>query len=282
VLTSTTPLGLIAAQQTNSSEPAFDVVSIRLNKKPEAPFSVTLRPDGGITITNAPVQVLLQAAWPSGTRGELVGMPDWTRTSSASFDVIATAMSGRSTPTAEQRRTMMRAMLVDRFKLVWHTEMREVPAYDLVLAREDGALGPGLRKSTRDCHGLEKKRLAAIESARAEGKEVPPDLRRPSCLLTTVGNRQEGDFPIENLAELLRSFAGRVIVDKTGLQGTYFLSFMPFEAANPAASVENPSTTPGESSVFTAVQEQFGLKLVPSRTLSPFIVIDRLEPPSEN
>ena len=269
---------LIAANQTISPEPAFDLVSIRLNTNREAPFRTSVRPDGGVTITNAPVQVLLQMAWPSETRGDLFGMPPWA--AAAGFDVVATAIPGRGTPTAEQRRAMMHAMLVDRFKLLWHTEMREAPAYDLVIAREDGKLGPGLKKSTRDCHGLEQARRAAIESARAEGKDIPPEMARPSCLLQAVGNRGEGDIPIEFLARLLRTFGGRMVVDKTGLQGTYTVSF---EAAAAPVPVESTAATPGEPvSVFTAVQEQLGLKLVSSRTLSPAIVIDRLEPPTEN
>ena len=111
---------------------------------------------------------------------------------------------------------MARNLLADRFKLVVHTEMRETPVYALVLARSDGRLGPQLRRSTVDC--------AALLAGFKEKKETPPNTinGRPSCgtqirqgiMMTTATTM--ADF-VRNLAPM----AGRPIVDRSGLTGTF-------------------------------------------------------------
>src|SRR6185369_232153 len=90
---------------------------------------------------------------------DMAGLPDWDR--NERFDVSATSSLARAT--AEDRAAMLRAMLTDRFKLAVHVEKRRQPAYDLVLARKDGRLGPGLKPIDADCAKIREERTAAAE-----------------------------------------------------------------------------------------------------------------------
>jgi uncharacterized protein (TIGR03435 family) len=183
---------------------------------------------------------------------------------------------------------MLRAMLADRFKLAVHVEKREQPVYDLVLARSDARLGPGITPTEIDCAARIAAERAAAEDARDAG--TPPRAREgsdrnapaPRCTLRVVGDRLEGDTTIANLTMMLRTFTGREVMDKTGLTGFYrvtmnFDSIAARRGADPAA--QRPDAPP---SIFTALQEQLGMKLQSSRAEVGRLVIDRIERPSKD
>jgi uncharacterized protein (TIGR03435 family) len=267
-----------------AAPPTFDVVSIkRAPENPSGPVTigVTDRPDGGLTATRVLVTTLIGRAY----RLEVAGAPDWV--TNEPFDVIATA--DRKGATGEERSAMLKAMLADRFKLLAHVEEREYATYDLVLAREDGRLGPGLKRIDTDCAAVIAERAAARTAALAAGLP-PPDVPRPgptgplpACFLRNYAGRVDGQVVLDNLAAML-NFATRPlqVVNKTGLSGSYEIA-MEFD---PTPVQSGPALTPPSAgdkpSVFTALQEQLGLKLVPSRTLRPTLVVDRLERPTEN
>lgn len=276
--------------------PTFDVVSIRRNTQ-TGPFSrplnpsIRMRPDGGITMTSMPVGAIINRAYPSASPRPLVGLPGWA--TSERYDVAAT--STLPSATAEQHQAMLRAMLADRFQLQTHTERRTEDAFDLVLARADGRLGSGMTKIDADCDALMAARAAALEAARDSGEPPPrPDLAAPpdSCTVRMIGtpprgsngirgNVLEGETTMTYLAQMLRLPAGRIVVDKTGLTGSYRVS-MTFDmmALRQPPSVEpSPDAPP---SVLTALPEQLGLKLQPSRAEGEVLVVDRIERPSEN
>jgi uncharacterized protein (TIGR03435 family) len=183
---------------------------------------------------------------------------------------------------------MMKALLADRFKLAVHVEQREQPVYDLVLARSDGRLGPGIKPSEADCIARAAAQRAVAEAARAAGTLPPPPPRPdftagvPPCTMFMTGPRMEGDATMEALARLLRGATGRMVVDKTGLTGSYRL-VMEYDRL---AAIRGPDAAPTAGSpppsVFTAVQDQLGLKLEPSKALLDTLIIDRLERPTEN
>ena len=145
--------------------PAFDVVSITQSKTTTLGSTVTQRPDGGITMVNVPVVAFIARAYPPAAPIDMVGLPGWAR--SERYDVSAT--SSLSNPTSDERSAMLRAMLADRFKLAVHFEKREQPAFDLVLARSDGRLGPGIKPLAMDCE-----RIAAERAAGAARNAAPP------------------------------------------------------------------------------------------------------------
>jgi uncharacterized protein (TIGR03435 family) len=183
----------------------------------------------------------------------------------------------------------MRAMLADRFKLVVHFENREQPVYDLILARPDKRLGPAIKPSDVDCVARDAAERAAREAAMAAGQAlspptVPPfdpSASTPPCTRRRLGTGWEGDFTMAALAQLLRADAGRRVIDKTGLSGSYRLSFT-FERSASGRGPDVAAAPDALPTVFTAVQEQLGLKLESSRASRETLIIDRLERPTEN
>jgi uncharacterized protein (TIGR03435 family) len=281
-------LGLLLAGATSNvfsqtpapAGPIFDVVSIKRNTTNTFGSNGSRqRPDGGFTLVNLPVITLIGRAYPVGVPADYVGLPAWA--TSDRYDVIAT--SSLTNPTQEQRAAMMQAMLAERFKLLVHVESREQPVFNLVLARTDGRLGPGIKSSEYDCAALQAAQRAAAEAAAAAGIPLPPTRIDPSaprpCVPFMSGDRMEGDMTPATLANFLRPAAGRFVVDKTGLTGSYRLT-LTFDRM---AGIRGPSTDPSAApSVFTAVQEQLGLRLESSRAMRETLVIDRLERPTEN
>jgi len=249
-----------APATTTAPRQAFTVVSVRRNMTNDVGSNIMDRADGGFTMLNVPVSALIARAYPPAVPLDMVGLPRWATTDR--YDVSTT--SSIASPTADQRRDMLRTLLADRFKLVAHTDRREQPAYDLVLARTDRRLGPGLTAATVDC----EEKTAVTAPSR--------------CRLVEGSNRVEGDTTIAWLASFLRTAAGRPVVDKTGLKGSYHVTIAYDRAAPPPGSGAAPPSFSAVPSIFTAVQEQLGMKLESSRAFEELLVIDRLERPSEN
>jgi uncharacterized protein (TIGR03435 family) len=146
---------------------------------------------------------------------------------------------------------MLRHLLEERFSLRAHQDTREVDVYDLVIAKEN-VLGAGIRPSTVDCKAL---------AASGKGR----------CGWSASGFRHTGTAqPIQALIVQLFNSVDRRIVDRTGLKG-------PFDWELQLASDPDDPSAP---SVFTALQEQLGLKLVPNRGTIDVVVIDDIEPPT--
>jgi uncharacterized protein (TIGR03435 family) len=286
--------------QTSPAGPIFDVVSI----KPSAPFqpggfrgpTFNERPDGGFTMTHVAVPLLLMRAYPipGAVPGDIVGLPEWT--TKELFDISATSTLTRAT--LEDRISMLRAMLADRFKLTAHIEQRPQQVFELVLARGDRRLGKGLTPIEADCAAQVAARRVADEAARNEGR--PPSLPRfdpnappPPCTLRSVAprpapgsstppaNHLEGETAMADLALLLRVSVGRAVVDKTGLGGSYRVA-MDYDMFGSRRGPDVATSPDGPPSVFTALQEQLGLKLQPATAIRDTLIIDRLERPSEN
>jgi uncharacterized protein (TIGR03435 family) len=178
---------------------------------------------------------------------------------------------------------MLRVMLAERFKLSAHVENKDQPVYDLELARDDRRLGPNVTLTEIDCEAqLEAERAAAAAQntppPAASDRNGPP----PRCRLRVVDGRLEGDTTMAGLATALRPFAGRRVFDKTSLAGFYRVT-MTFDLA---AVVRGPDTggpmASGAPSLFTAIQEDLGLRLKPAREAVATVVIDHIERPTAN
>jgi uncharacterized protein (TIGR03435 family) len=268
-------------------EPRFEVVSIKRNMSNALGSNGSSeRPDGGFTLLNIPLMTLIgRAQFPPIAPIDMAGLPEWAQRDR--YDVSATSPLGRPA-TPEERAAMLRAMLAERAKLITHVEKREMSVYDLVLARSDGRLGPGIKPSEMDCVAKAAADRAAAEAALAAGtppRPAIPDMNAPPpvCGPIRVTNGMEGDTTMENLARLLRGVggAGRPVVDKTGLTGSYRIK-LEFDRS---AGQTGPSISPSAAAlptVFTALQEQAGLKLESSKAEREVLVIDRLERPTEN
>lgn len=281
--------------QTKPVSPSFDVVSIKRNVVDRAgglPVnpSTIQRPDGGFTMTRVPVAVLISRAYPPNPPADMVDLPEWALREF--YDVSATSPLSKATP--DDRIAMLRQMLVDRFKLSVHFEKREQSVFDLRVARIDGTLGPNIKPVDADCDAKLAADRAAAEAALQAGTPAPrpqfPDLNSPPppCTLRSLGGRDpsagvrlEGETSMANLASFLRAPTGRVVVDKTGLKGSYSVS-MRFDRMFPIAGPDLVAPADGPASIFTAIREDLGLKLESSRAERDTLVIDRLERPTEN
>jgi uncharacterized protein (TIGR03435 family) len=176
---------------------------------------------------------------------------------------------------------MLQTLLAERFQLTVRRERRDMPTYELVLARSDGRLGPWLQQSATDCEA----HFAAIK--RGEATLRPPgqeDIATP-CMMTSSNGPawrsiRGGTRSLSQLADALSSPAtmiDRVVVDRTGLSSTYDFRLQ-FSTSVEPATINGNEFLP----VFTALQEQLGLKLQPARGPIEVLAIERVERPSEN
>jgi len=215
-----------------------------------------------------------------GIRDQGLGIrPGWLN--ERRFDIEARA---GGTPTPDQYRAMVRRLLVDRFTLKSHVEARPVEVYSLVVARSDGRLGPRLRPASSECLAELDAEQVRIKNATGPVTFSSGDARPCKGGLGDSRNglfRMAGGATLESIAFGLEVFMDKRVVDRTGLQGIheYELEF-DYGATRSIASAASDDRAGG--SVFTAVQEQLGLKLERRRETTDVLVIDSLELPSEN
>jgi uncharacterized protein (TIGR03435 family) len=259
---------LLRAQSSQAAQkPSFEVASIKRNVAIDAERGGGFEPGGRFLMTNVDVRTLVRMAFRSGPvlfPSQIIGGPDWT--GNERYDVAAKVGSelAEKTPAelGQVQPLLLQSLLEDRVKLKVHRETRNLQRYALVVARKDGALGPQLRRSSANC-GADFSRCATVA--------------RP-------GMYTSGGTPIGSLSNYLAgSVLQQVVVDHTGLEGRFeiHLEWLPDQmtqqaAADPAvASIDKPS-------IFTALQEQLGLRLESERGPVDVIVIDHVERPTEN
>lgn len=258
--------------------PAFDVTSIKPNTSGDNRIRMIPGPNGGWQAINATLGFLVRIVFQLEDK-QLVGGPPWLFT--YRFDVTGTGTApGRDGPLQEKVKTL----LVDRFQLVMHVEKRELQGYQLVMARKDGALGDKLTASASDCSG----EAAPAPAGRGHPSQpLGPD-DRPKCgFMTGPGRLLMGGQTISMFAQSLSRLVGGVVVDKTNLPGAYdaTLTYTPDPGINPAgrdvpAGVSAAPALTDAPSIFTALQEQLGLKLESTKTPAEVVVIDKAEKPA--
>jgi uncharacterized protein (TIGR03435 family) len=239
------------------ADPVFEVATI----KPSEPNDPT---DGFHTrgrhvfIENQTVNKLIAFAY--GMYGkQIAGGPAWLGTDRFDIDGVPDA---EGTPSLKQEQGMVKRLLAERFKLTFHQEKRELSVYAITV----GKSGPKLAKSVGDLIGMPS------QDADQHGTEL--DMR--------FKNMSMADFAL-----CMQFFVDRPIVDQTGLEGRwdFMLKWTPDESQFTAigARIAPPSNDPNAApGLFTAIQEQIGLKLVAVKALADVIVIDHVERPSAN
>lgn len=256
---------LALCQASSSPPPAATPPSVAASLAQTPAYEVaTIKPWDGTGFCR-PLRVYIQEAFgiSPNTTGWVIG-PDWI--SSARYvihgkppDAIQDAMQ---TMTAAERKRevelMMQSLLWDRFKLKAHFETREMPVYELVPAKG----GPKLKENP-DANASR----VAVGSSTINGKAAPMHL-------------------FIDVLESVPDIGGRVVIDKTGLTGNYDFSlrWTPLDATADAGGDRGPAPPAGaeDASLFTAIEEQLGLKLVWTKGPGQVLVIDQIERPSEN
>jgi uncharacterized protein (TIGR03435 family) len=252
--------------------PPFEVLSVKRNSGIGMGKMSGASLPGQLRIVNIPLHVILLEAY--GVREDaLVGSPTWAR--DERFDLVGT-FPPEAIADRDGYRRMLEKALVERFGLKSHRETRSLPIYRLIMARSDRRLGPDLKPSTVDCAQwlAEKKPRAGAGTP----SRVAPGGRRPACdSLPTRHFIAAGSQPISALARSLESLTGRFVVDETGLKGNFDYD-LEFTRTLETGSI--PTARDGQPSIFTALQEQLGLKLESDRRPMPVVVIDAISRPT--
>lgn len=271
--------------QTRGAVPAatekFDVTSVKPNKGPvEAGMTFGARP-GGWAARNVTLRLLVMLAY-EVRELEIVGGPSWL--ASDRFDIAGTIESPDKADDAA-RQQMLQALLAERFKLRVHQEQRELPIYALVASRPDRKLGARIRPFPWECRDSSREAPPVPDTSTGLLPISDPSNGPPPCFATLgVGRLSMRGLPMTELTATLARLpaVSRRVVDRTGLTGRFDYdlewtpSVMTIGVATPTPT-DQPNAGPN---LFTALQEQLGLKLEPGREALPVLVIDSVEQPS--
>ena len=269
-------------------EARFEVAVVKAADAGSGAVMLRMMP-GRFEATNVPLSILVRQALQKPDY-QIVGAPGWS--DAGRYSVNAKAPDGMP-PAATS--VMLLNLLKDRFRLATHLETRELPIFTLVMARPDGRLGPDLEPTPVECQTMLAERSAAAKAAAAKGTAPPlpplpsfpgPDEPLP-CGFTRMGpSFMASGRTIAQLVPTLADLVGRPVIDKTGLAGRYdvTLKYAPTGRTvgpfGPPPGAPEPTVDPDAPSLFTAVQEQLGLKLDNARGPVEVVVIDRLERPT--
>ena len=271
----------VAALHAQSS--TFDVASVKRQEGNEGRGrGITVQPGGRFMAPSATVRELIAAAY--GVQDtQIAGGPGWI--ANDRFEVLSTT---RPDVTLSDARTMLRALLADRFRLTAHVERRELPVYTLELARADRRLGDQLRPSSTACTPPTGPRNVAMPPPPpppppTPGRVLSLDLPPLPCPSMVFDNRTSGhwsirSWPLERLAQRLTATLGRPVIDRTGLTGAFDVD-LTYGTQAPAIDASSPTDIPA---LTTALREQLGLRLESTRAPIDVLVIDRLEQPTGN
>jgi uncharacterized protein (TIGR03435 family) len=245
----------------------FDVATIRLSPPPDANFHVSVSSpphSSRFEATNLPMKALLQIAY--GFDAPVVAAPDWVATTfydiKARSDEAADAKLAKLTDNEVrlEKRNAIRVLLADRLGLKTHLETRDSAIYNLVVAK-----------------GGVKMQAAPAPPPPAPGEAPAPP---PPANVAAHGSQHGLEFdgtnaPMRAITGALSSMVEAPVIDKTGLMGTYNYTLQ----FGREWSEHDPDSWP---SIFTAVQEQLGLKLESLHEAVPNLVVDHITKPTEN
>ena len=293
--------GVAALAQAPPAAPAaqtFEVASVKpSNPNPTGPLGATpmvLPALGRLTAQNVTLRMLVMTAYNKQPFEIVGGTPWWNQNK---FDITAKAEDGSAT--LDQMRTMLQGLLADRFKLKTHVETREMPIYELVLARGDKRFGPKMKASSDSCPDYKEQQQKILEAIAKGGVGAlqsmlaKPGENKP-CSITQIpptpdnlalGFKATGQS-MELLVTLLTQLSGRPVVDKTGLTGAHdfelSISLQSLAALYQELGVTLPlpPNLPEGPALMTTVQEDLGLKLDSKRGPSEVLVVDGAELPT--
>ncbi|HEY4363612.1 MAG TPA: TIGR03435 family protein [Bryobacteraceae bacterium] len=245
-----------------SPDPKFEVASVKPNVINDP---MDYRGGAGAVLSgrNIPALGWIQIAY--GVKDFQIAGPAWI--SSEKFDIDAKPAQPASAP---QMLAMLKSLLADRFHLTLHHETKQLPVYDLVVARRGLKMKPSKDQSPW---------AGDFPNGSPDGR--PTTGGGPSEL--APGRLAGKAVPMTIIVNLLAGPLGRPVVNKTGLTGRFDLDLRYTPGSGQAPSGDTaPDDDPRTASLFTSLQEQLGLKLEPSKGPVDVLVIDHIERPSAN
>jgi uncharacterized protein (TIGR03435 family) len=259
----------VAVQAQSPQDATFDVVSVRRNNGTGGMQARTV--PGSFSVSGVPLRFVVRQAY-QVQDFQIVGGPDWMNSDLFDIDARFDVAVGPVGPQALAAR--LRNMLAKRFNFAAHTEKREMPILSLLRLRDD-RLGARIKPSAVDCSTMP-----------GRGRQAGPGPDgRPICGgRGGLGQIIAGGLTMAQLAAQLSQYTGRLIVDRTGLTGSYAfdLTWTPEQlppGLPPGATLPFDGNAP---TLVTALEEQLGLKLEGGRGPVDVVVVDRLEHPAEN
>jgi uncharacterized protein (TIGR03435 family) len=283
----TVSAGANSAQQTaGAARPAFEAASIKLAAPGATPNGIVQTSPNRLLIRSMTLTWLVYTAYGDGgfnTSMRVTGGPDWVNKTVFAVEGVAAGAA-----TASQLRLMLRTLLEDRFALKLR---RDAPIGDvlaLVVDRPDGTLGPKVKPWSGTCPGA----MPALyfQAPRRPLVNAPPLETVESSMAYCPTGYRAGGITVDGatmsiVAELLslppaRALLGTITQDRTGLTGRYAMELdYPFPTG-----VGTSAATPefGAPALSTAVLEQWGLRLVPSRGPLRTFVVESAQPPTAN
>jgi len=229
-----------------SADPGWEVVTVKPSD-PNDKFDMMSTRGRHVVIRNKSVEAMLRLAY-GIQRSQIVGAPEWTRTEHFDIDGVPD-VDGQ--PNMKQYQGLVQKVLAQRFGMKSHQERREMPVFALEVAKD----GPKMPPSKADPNGLPDN-----EGMGGNGRQI----------------RKYTNVSMSDLAIMLQFNLDRPVVDQTGVKGRY--DFKMQWTVDEGQSTD-PDAPPG---LFTAIQEQIGLKLEPAKAPVDVLVIDQVEKPGAN
>lgn len=249
---------LLLAGTTAYAQKSFDVATIKPNSENDHRIMLRVQPGGRFTATGVTVKLLISQAY-NVRDFQITNAPGWI--SAERFDISAKAEGLPERVPPEQLRPLLQSLLVERFGLKTHDETKEMPVYALTVAKG----GPKLTASNPETQGPQMRMAPNL----LDGKKIPMTM----------------------FAQQIAQRVGRSVIDKTELKDSYDIKLEwtpdPGQGGGPGGGIPPSAdalTGAGGSgpSIFTALQEQLGLKLESSKGPVQILVIDNVAKPSEN
>ena len=269
-------------QSANAPRLSFEVATIKPNRASDNNRMVRVTP-GNFSVVGMPLKELIRFAYDLKSDAQLIGGPGWVN--SDRFDIEAKedetqtqALNKLPPPEmSKQVRMMLQSLLADRFGLKVSHTTRELPVYALVIAKG----GPKLTPTTTppivppgdQPPGGDPAKKTFNRGIRMAGNGDLTGMAATTAFLADVLSRQP-------------ELGNRLVEDKTGLTGEYDWTLKwtpaPMDSSSSAEGAAPPAGDPSTPSLFTALQEQLGLKVEPQKDAVDILVIDHVEQPSPN
>jgi uncharacterized protein (TIGR03435 family) len=286
VANSSKPASPSSAPASVSDLPKFEVATIKPSKSDDGRIMMMFTADG-ISIHGVPMKMLIREAF--GIEDDrILGEPGWVKNR---YDIEA-KVAAEDAPKLkdlkiDQRRAMVLPLLADRFNLKYHRETRELPIYALVVAKGGLKMKPSAPDPPPTSDDGSKPDAPPKPGDPAANDK--PRMGRHSLMMNGRGHLESTGTNTTMLGHILSSQLGRTVEDKTGLTGNYdyALQWTPDDVGAPMGGDTGPgkgdvSSDAGGPTLFTALEEQLGLKLESSKTTVDVVVIDHIDLPSEN
>jgi len=272
---------VIPAQPQSTSPLSFEVVSVKPHPGGDTRMQFPSFLPGGRLSSRAPLFIVIATAYNVAFQGpRLVGGPEWIRGADGIYDIEATPPKGAlpqglaSNVRAEKIRSMLQALLMDRFKLVIRRETKEMPVYTLTVAKG----------------GLKLKKAPIEEKDCPESAADGADNGKAPCHQISGGRGRGLHGQAVDMADIVKhveNWTDRPLLDKTGVNGLVQIDtngWLPMQVGPPPTNGAKAEDGTDMADVLTVFQmfEKLGLKMEPQRDRAEIFVIEHIEKPTAN